>query len=86
MARVTHELSVCIDCLFLKANGETTEDPDRTPLGEVAGWDLAVACTDGQEDSHSEECLCDAFSGRRCDGCGSTLAGSRHTLVAFDHD
>ena len=70
------DLSVCIDCMMLIANGEgTDEHADR-----VAGqWpDHYLGC--GNSDEDGTAC---AFASRRCEGCGSDLGGSRYAAHAW---
>jgi len=75
--RVKQKLLSCVDCLFYVANGEIpAERPNleaniRTHLGA----DIAHLCTSGDEQID--------FSWQRCQCCGSTLGGSRETLVVL---
>ncbi len=69
------ELEVCTDCLTLIANGEVPkDDPEFSLLDEWDGWMLAINC--------DEDCE-GGFSWSQCDGCGSTLGGDRHPVIAM---
>lgn len=71
---------MCVDCLFLLANGEVPEErPDLAdeidrnwPTAD--GWELSIACEENCEGG---------FSRSSCDACGSTLGGDRHPFVAM---
>lgn len=70
------ELSVCVDCAMLIANGETPPDnPEFDLLDEWDGWVVVLNCPEDCEGG---------FSWSRCDGCGSTLGGDRHPAVAWE--
>lgn len=76
------ELSVCVSCLEVLANGvETTEHEQvARDMHEKWGGDerhIVPACTDECEGG---------FSWTSCDGCGSTLGGDRHPAVALIPD
>jgi hypothetical protein len=83
MATVTHDdLSVCEDCLSLIANGTISDDLDPTADEAHAarmdalwpGEDVETVCPED----------CDGwFSWAPCDGCGSTLGGTRHPAVVL---
>lgn len=78
MARVVAELSVCVDCLAIAANGELGQGDTKADEAHAeamssqlmgdAPW-LVPACPEDCEGW---------FSWSRCDGCGSTLGGDRH--------
>jgi len=74
---VKQKLLACVDCLFYAANGEIPaerpdlEDDIRTQLGS----DIAHLCASDEEQIH--------FSWQQCQCCGSTLGGSRDTLVVL---
>ena len=63
-----NEVYVCVDCLFMLANGELLEDGNFNPddMDDTVNW----AVGDGE---HDEE-----FSSQDCECCGSRLGGSRH--------
>jgi len=69
------------DCMLAHVNGENHEDDDRdleiakglTELGSGLCPDFDKETEDGHTD----------FTARRCDCCGSTLAGSRYRFVVF---
>ena len=79
---------VCTDCYFAHHYGATEVDGqwfagesdtpcDREPLVLLNGFDLA-----DNTDSETGEGI-DDFSWRSCEGCGSTLGGSRFRLALF---
>ena len=95
MVAVTHDdLAVCDDCAHLIANGELGDgDETRAALHVdrmAAVWDdqprgvlgLVLAC---QSDPETGECpgddRCADFATGTCDGCGTGLAGARHTAA-----
>ncbi len=80
---------VCTDCYFTHHYGAHCEDgqwfagesdtpADREPLGLLADFELA-----DNTDSETGEGM-DEFSWSCCEGCGSTLGGSRNRLALFD--
>ncbi len=87
MTKELFELSGCMNCVQLLANGEFP--PDNTPEQDAAlevaiemqwpsaEWHVVVA---GDENSENE------FSWRPCDVCGSTLGGDRYPCAAFKCD
>lgn len=95
MATVVYELSACISCTLLTANGEC--DPDDTDA--IAGYEawhernpelhLALGgehreeCT---EDDRNGGCDCEdlGFSWFACEVCDVSLGGDRHKLTAFN--
>lgn len=82
MAKVTHELVVCDDCVQIIANAATSEETgsETTDIAAAAlaeNWPGANLVVSDDEDSRSD------FSSTRCGGCGSTLAGGRTGAVVF---
>ncbi len=82
------EAWVCVDCYFAHHYGahehegqwfagESDSPADREPLALLEDYELA-----DNTDSETGEGM-DDFSWRSCDGCGSTLGGSRHRLALF---
>jgi hypothetical protein len=67
---------VCTDCYFAHHYGATGCEPSE-PLALLDGFELA-----DNTDSDSGEGI-DEFSWSSCDGCGSTLGGSRYRLAMF---
>lgn len=67
------ECEVCDDCALWHANGDLSgiDDPERRAEVQAADRHFIVDCGDEAE-------FCTAFSSRRCDACGSHLAGARH--------
>jgi ribosomal protein L37AE/L43A len=75
--------------------GESDSPADREPLALI-GDEYVVAdntCSDheGDDETACEHCGQEGyedgiqdFSWSRCDGCGSTLGGSRYRLAVFD--
>lgn len=86
---------VCLDCEILNANGEISEHADKPPLGllkdgdEITGgmlWEEHTDdCPNRAVNDYLDECGCetDEFSWSPCEGCGSTLGGSRHALTVW---
>lgn len=79
---------VCVDCYFTHHYGahehegewfagESDTACDREPLTLLEGCELA-----DNTDSETGEGM-DDFSWRSCQGCGSTLGGSRYRLALF---
>lgn len=89
---------VCTDCYFAHHYGATqhegewfageSDSPgDREPLALLAGYDLADnTYPEGDDPDEPGETGEDEFSMRSCDGCGSTLGGSRHRLAVFERE
>lgn len=76
MAEILATIYVCDDCMFVHANGETgNETPDREPWELMPSADVAMNCEDD-----GEGC---GFSWSACDGCGSSLGGTRHRMAVF---
>lgn len=81
--RESYEISVCIDCVAVEANGHDPEAVDAYYSGWLPEWDdyllSMVAC--GGEDV--DDLYCEGhFSWSPCDGCGSGLGGDRFHYVA----
>ncbi len=87
------EAWVCVDCYFAHHYGahehegqwfagESDSPSDREPLALLEGYELADNTDVNQE--FGEETGEQDFSWRSCDGCGSTLGGSRHRLAVFE--
>jgi hypothetical protein len=85
---VLTNVEVCTDCYFAHHYGATEHEGqwfagesdtpcDREPLAKLAGLDLA-----DNTDSETGDGI-DEFSWSSCDGCGSTLGGSRYWLAIF---
>jgi hypothetical protein len=72
--------SVCVDCVMVIANGDTSG------ISDVGAWEAGVAALDACEGGRFTVVLaCDDqcegwFSHSRCDYCGSTLGGERHPV------
>lgn len=92
----TATLWVCYDCIAVAANGETeSEDLDREPLCELEGEDVTIGrmfdlyehngfcglleSITGYPCGHEDR----EFSWSTCNGCGSTLGGSRHAMTVW---
>jgi hypothetical protein len=84
---------VCTDCMILAVNGDEPVDPDPT---QPLPWSLepntdvtpgitrdAHSCDDPDSWERGEDCGCEEreFSWASCDGCGSTLGGTRHAFT-----
>lgn len=79
----TYQMMVCVTCYFLIANGEgdpewTQEQHDEhlRTMDKFCG-DLSLALGDSENDHE--------FSWSSCDSCRSTLGGSRHEVIGFEH-
>lgn len=79
MTDVITDLSACVDCLMVIANGEYPEDEERRDAivaGEKreyeAGWIWAYDCPEDCEGW---------FSMSPCDICRSPLGGDRHPVA-----
>lgn len=78
--RFTHDridISVCVDCMVLIANGDLPDDEERAAevgamKGIDDGWDVVMSCPDECEGW---------FSWQPCDACQSSLGGDRHPAV-----
>ena len=80
-ATETYDLSVCVDCLAIMANGTLGAEDAAEDAAHAArmaeqwpGFHLVPACPEDCE-GH--------FSWARCEGCGSSLGGDRHPATAF---
>lgn len=71
---------VCSDCLHANVNGE---EPIDRPATEPETWALWAGDDEreilpfGSDELNPEDTGEQEFSWRACEGCGSTLAGSR---------
>jgi len=86
-------IRVCTCCMLTHANAECGDDcHDAEPwsvLPMSAGWEAAMGtdehdaeCTEGDRE---EGCGCESmeFSWSACDGCGTSLGGSRFAFVLW---
>ena len=80
---------VCVDCYFAHhglGDDDPTYVPDREPLGimpdnaRVSDWTYDPDDVEHYTDEMGTGIL--EFSWASCDGCGSTLGGSRHRLAS----
>jgi hypothetical protein len=74
--------SVCIDCLLVIANGDTSG------IEDLAAWESAVLQANSTEDGrYTIVPVADEthFSTSMCDNCRTTLAGDRHDVVFIDN-
>lgn len=82
MVTILGEIEVCDDCLMAHANGYDEREwgrvPHPMPWTEMPTADVAMNCE--TDDDGDETC---GFSHRDCDGCGSTLGGTRHRMAVF---
>lgn len=96
--RISSTLWVCVDCYVTEAYGAPSDDPDykpdREPLGLVdEAFELSSGMSREEHDEDcpnreewlGEDCGCERqeFSWSSCDGCGSTLGGSRYALTVW---
>lgn len=86
------ELSVCVVCAHLLANGEYDDGTDAAEqaakgMARIWGDDARHLIAGGHvEDCDGSEpcgCLDGWFSWSDCDGCGSEMGGERHRAVAL---
>lgn len=90
------ELSICVDCLFVLANGAESEDQEKAAermtekwgdvnitLGMLTGDDGCGHDHEATSEDHSEGCEQLGFSWRSCGGCGSSLGGDRFAATAW---
>lgn len=88
LSRDALEISVCVDCVMLLANGELT-DPDGVDV--ASEHDAKIAAQWGDADitlggfSDETEDADGWFSWSPCQGCGSQLGGSRFSAVVWGH-
>jgi hypothetical protein len=76
MTTITHDgLEVCIDCVLLIANDDSTDEHRALVAAQWPTGDLVLAYAREEDE--------DWFSWGACDGCGSTLGGDRHPAVVF---
>jgi len=91
MSTTYSDVWVCTDCYFAHHYGATEHEgawyagesdtpADWEPLHELEGFHLA-----DNTDSNTGDGI-DTFSWSSCDGCGSTLGGSRYRLAIFERD
>ena len=94
-ARDHSDAWVCVDCYFAHHYGarhvdgewfagESDTPCDREPLALLEGYELADnTYVNGDNPEDPDETGERTFSWRSCEGCGSTLGGSRHRLACF---
>ena len=76
---------VCSDCIMFIANSEEPADnadgwtAENFQAYQDQYWGIGadIACGDSEKDEE--------FSSRPCEGCGCTLAGSRHHCAVLQH-
>jgi hypothetical protein len=95
--KVHSHIWVCNECMLLHANGDRYDEPETDPwalwtdaeAGQIAmGGEHDEDCPN-QKDSPvrgEQDCYCELqeFSTSSCEGCGSTLYGSRHAFTVFE--
>lgn len=82
---------VCDDCMIAHhypgENESTGEEWRNYSDGSITA---GILCDKGEdhywedEEDHSENCERQDFSWSRCDGCGSTLGGSRYAFTVWE--
>lgn len=77
--------------MFAHEYAETPENADCEPWGEIPTAKVAMGLDCGipnhwedDSDDHYENCERQDFSWSSCDGCGSTLGGTRHAYTVFN--
>lgn len=93
MSEIVADLSVCIDCMLLHANGEYGPDrPDTEPepLSKIdPGYSVTMGVTEHADTCTEADreigCNCEdlGFRTSSCDGCGSYLHGDRYALTLW---
>lgn len=86
-AAIVGSIEVCYDCTALAVNGESPINPRE---GEPEPWALwvwqSVEMFPTPDFGHREEGVeygMTDFSKTPCEGCGSTLAGTRYTFAVW---
>lgn len=83
---------VCVDCYFAHHGFNEHERGEDYPAETLSRIPTDADVSSGMmRDEHADDCdpedECDCetqdFSSSWCDGCGSTLAGSRHALTIW---
>jgi len=85
-----YNVNVCNDCYFAHHNGSTEHDGlwysgesdtpcDREPLALV---NVGKEITDNTDVNEGDGII--EFTWTPCEGCGSTLGGSRHRLAVWE--
>lgn len=92
---IIDEISVCADCMFVHANGESDLDRDPTKLESWAligfgfnvtmGGEHAEDCPNRDAVSSEVDCDCEnlGFRWQSCEGCGSNLDGDRYKFTLW---
>ena len=91
----TTEISICVDCMVLLANGETPDDDFRcdssvTLLSLVEGQEVVPGgdhnadCTPVVREALGCQCGDLGFCTTACDGCGSVMHGDRFKATIFE--
>jgi hypothetical protein len=88
---------VCVDCMFVHANGELPDPPpadrpwNRIPDSQSVSMGMLYSeheeeCPNRIAGEYVEECECEeiTFAINPCDGCGSNLAGTRHAFTLWE--
>lgn len=93
--RTGYTYSACVDCYCAAAGVPIEPEPERTPLGLVAGLEAVPGCLDCDRCEHPD-CgpapLCECgyadpghgFSWSPCWLCGSTLGGNRYAVTVWE--
>jgi hypothetical protein len=71
------DLWICVDCLFVVANGVETPDQAKAADAMAVRWPEHIIVPAAQEDEEPH------FSWSSCDGCGSSLGGDRERAAAL---
>jgi hypothetical protein len=78
MKRETFDVFVCVDCGLQLANGEVENpDPHWQGFDHDNRWDGYIVVNWDSDKDHD-------FSWSHCEGCGSTLGGTRMHCVAWE--
>jgi len=88
----TYEIDICIDCLFVLANGAETDEQRKAAERMAEKWpnvDITLGqshddCNHDKTDECAEMCEEPFFSWQTCEGCGSDLGGDRQKATVWD--
>lgn len=83
----TYDGAVCVDCLMVIANGDTSG------ISDLPGWESRVTAKNATDNGryvvvpagYSDDDDDPTYFGKSpCDYCGDTLAGDRHPVAFID--
>lgn len=88
---IVDEIDVCIDCMLIHANGETSGDRDENEpelwsrILDGIGFSVTMGGKHSKGCDGPEDCSCGdlGFSWSACEGCGSNLGGDRFRFTVW---